>query len=99
MYCVLSRHALAVRNPRQDGLSDNSNHSIDVGDLSAWSWENKENVEMLATTRPLGVEVYSLADPDILECWKEPGTPKYTGMHGIKMPPRNDQEGTNYCGV
>jgi uncharacterized protein YcgI (DUF1989 family) len=69
------------------------------GDLSAWSWENKENVEMLATTRPLGVEVYSLADPDILKGWKEPGSPKYTGMHGIKMPPRNDQEGTNYCGV
>ena len=54
---------------------------------------------MLETTRPLGVEVYSLADPDILGCWKEPDSPKYTGLHGIKMPSRNDQEGTNYCGV
>ena len=97
MYYVLSQHALAVRNPQQDGFCDNSNHN--AGDLSAWGWGNRGVSKMLETTRPLGVEVYSLADPDILGCWKEPDSPKYTGLHGIKMPSRNDQEGTNYCGV
>lgn len=54
---------------------------------------------MAATTRPLGVEVYTLADQTILEGWKEPECPKYTGMHGMKMPARADVEGSKYCGV
>lgn len=54
---------------------------------------------MAATCRPLGVEVYNLTDPGILEGWKEPEFPKYTGMHGIRMPARNDADGTNYTGV
>ncbi|KAL1963137.1 hypothetical protein VTN77DRAFT_8680 [Rasamsonia byssochlamydoides] len=69
------------------------------GDLSAWGWEDKEGGDMAATCRPLGVEVYSLTDPGILQGWKEPDFPKYTGMHGIRMPARNDSEGTNYTGV
>ncbi|KAB8278662.1 potassium transporter-domain-containing protein [Aspergillus minisclerotigenes] len=44
------------------------------GDLSNWGWEEKgEN--MGATTRPLGVEVYKLNDPKVLENWKEPESP------------------------
>ncbi|KAE8393701.1 potassium transporter-domain-containing protein [Aspergillus alliaceus] len=42
------------------------------GDLSNWGWEEKS--EMGATTRPLGVEVYQLTDPKVLENWKEPET-------------------------
>jgi hypothetical protein len=44
---------------------------------------------MAATCRPLGVEVYRLADIDILKDWKQPESPNYTGMHGLKMPTRN----------
>ncbi|KAB8264473.1 potassium transporter-domain-containing protein [Aspergillus pseudonomiae] len=56
------------------------------GDLSNWGWEEKgEN--MGATTRPLGVEVYKLTDPKVLEDWKAPEPPKYRGMHGLMMPP------------
>lgn len=52
---------------------------------------------MGATTRPLGVEVYQLRDSKILEGWNEPDSPKYTGMHGLQMPPRPD-DGTGYVG-
>lgn len=52
---------------------------------------------MGATTRPLGVEVYQLRDSKVLEGWKEPESPKYTGMHGLRMPPRPD-DGTGYVG-
>jgi hypothetical protein len=57
-----------------------------AGDLSAWGWEDKEEGDMAATCRPLGVEVYSLADPGILQGWKEPEFSKYKGMHGMRMP-------------
>lgn len=52
---------------------------------------------MGATTRPLGVEVYKLADFRILDEWKQPECPVYTGFHGLKMPPRDDDE-SGYVG-
>ncbi|OJJ47233.1 hypothetical protein ASPZODRAFT_166455 [Penicilliopsis zonata CBS 506.65] len=61
------------------------------GDLSNWGWDDKEG-DMGSTTRPLGVEVYKLADPGVLEGWTQPESPKYTGMHGLKMPAREDKE-------
>ncbi|KAI9926448.1 hypothetical protein MW887_004213 [Aspergillus wentii] len=67
------------------------------GDLSNWGWEDK-GAEMGATTRPLGVEVYKIADPNVLDGWKQPESPKYTGMHGIKMPSR-EEDGTGYVGL
>ncbi|KAJ5460387.1 uncharacterized protein N7458_001939 [Penicillium daleae] len=66
------------------------------GDLSNWGWDDKEG-GMGATCRPLGVEVYQLADEKtILEGWKAPESPAYKGMHGMSMPPR-DQDG--YVGL
>lgn len=44
---------------------------------------------MGATCRPLGVEVYQLADNQVLAGWKEPSSPQYGGMHGMKMPSRD----------
>lgn len=41
---------------------------------------------MGATCRPLGVEVYQLADEKVLESWKAPECPPYKGMHGMSMP-------------
>lgn len=44
---------------------------------------------MGATCRPLGVEVYQLAEEKkVLEEWKAPESPHYKGMHGMSMPPR-----------
>lgn len=63
-----------------------------LGDLSQWGWEEKEGGDMAATCRPLGVEVYSLVDTKILKDWKQPESPNYTGMHGLKMPSRNDRK-------
>lgn len=40
---------------------------------------------MAATTRPLGVEVYGLTNPAVLEGWSEPQSPRYAGMHGLRM--------------
>lgn len=48
---------------------------------------------MGATCRPLGVEVYQLADDKILDGWRTPTSPKYQGMHGMRMPPR-EQDGS-----
>ncbi|KAJ5129809.1 uncharacterized protein N7515_005848 [Penicillium bovifimosum] len=59
------------------------------GDLSNWGWDDKEG-GMGATCRPLGVEVYRLRDDKVLEGWKSPESPKYKGMHGMKMPPREE---------
>lgn len=56
-----------------------------AGDLSNWGWDAKES-NMGPTCRPLGVEVYQLADGKVLEGWKEPESPNYQGMHGILMP-------------
>lgn len=61
------------------------------GDLSNWGWEGSG--EMHATTRPLGVEVYSLTDQEILEGWKSPEPPSYKGMHGMSMPARKSESG------
>ncbi|KAL4909988.1 hypothetical protein BDW74DRAFT_144167 [Aspergillus multicolor] len=60
------------------------------GDLSNWGWDDKD--DMGATTRPLGVEVYKLTEAKDLEGWTEPQCPKYTGMHGMKMPTRENDE-------
>lgn len=68
-----------------------------VGDLSNWGWEDKEG-DMGATTRPLGVEVYRLTDPKVLEGWTQPQTSKYAGMHGLRMPERQDDE-SGYIGL
>lgn len=52
---------------------------------------------MGATCRPLGVEVYQLADEKtILDGWEVPECPPYKGMHGMAMPPR-DSDG--YVGL
>ncbi|KAJ5792410.1 uncharacterized protein N7503_008388 [Penicillium pulvis] len=61
------------------------------GDLSNWGWDDKEG-GMGSTCRPLGVEVYQLADGKVLDGWKAPSSPAYKGMHGMNMPPR-DQDG------
>lgn len=45
---------------------------------------------MGATCRPLGVEVYQLADTGILDDWTAPSSPRYRGLHGMKMPARSD---------
>ena len=47
---------------------------------------------MGSTCRPLGVEVYQLADDKVLEGWKSPSSPAYKGMHGMTMHLR-EQEG------
>lgn len=65
-----------------------------VGDLSNWGWEDKEG-DMGATTRPLGVEVYELADSKVLSGWKQPEVSKYSGMHGLRMPSR-ENDGLGY---
>ncbi|KAL4791527.1 hypothetical protein BDV19DRAFT_370318 [Aspergillus venezuelensis] len=67
------------------------------GDLSNWGWESKEDT-MGATTRPLGVEVYKITDDKALDGWSEPKCPKYTGMHGMSMPPR-ENDGSGFVGL
>ena len=62
-----------------------------IGDLSNWGWDDKEG-GMGATCRPLGVEVYQLTNKGILDGWKTPESPNYRGMHGMRMPPR-EQDG------
>lgn len=54
------------------------------GDLSAWGWAARE--EMRKSCRPLGVEVYSITDPAILENWVPLPHASYKGLHGIKLP-------------
>ncbi|KAL5051404.1 hypothetical protein BDW71DRAFT_170954 [Aspergillus fruticulosus] len=66
------------------------------GDLSNWGWDDKE--DMGATTRPLGVEVYKITEAKALEGWKEPESPKYTGLHGMKMPTR-ENDGSGLVGL
>ncbi|CAI7585206.1 unnamed protein product [Penicillium bialowiezense] len=58
------------------------------GDLSQWGWDDKED-GMGSTCRPLGVETYQL-DSKVLEGWKAPESPPYKGMHGLKMPAREE---------
>ena len=41
---------------------------------------------MLATCRPLGIEIYELENrDDVLKDWKQPLSPDYKGLHGIRM--------------
>ena len=57
------------------------------GDLSCWNWDNDS--AMKATCRPLGVEVYRLAEGQrdkVLLGWKEPRPSTYKGNHGMKIP-------------
>lgn len=66
------------------------------GDLSQWGWAKGGGEDpMVKCCRPLGVEVYKVTDPQVLEGWKQPEVAKYEGMHGIVMPTLNDSdEGT-----
>ena len=41
---------------------------------------------MLASCRPLGVEVHRLTDPSVLAGWKPPEPPAYRGLHGMVLP-------------
>lgn len=59
------------------------------GDLSNWGWDK----EMGSNTRPLGVDVYSLTDKTVLDGWKSPESPKYTGLHGLSVPKREPDDG------
>lgn len=54
------------------------------GDLSQWGWGQREN--SLECCRPLGVEVYKLTDPMMLQDWESPGCSSYRGMHGLVLP-------------
>ncbi|KAG9670441.1 hypothetical protein KCU99_g6178, partial [Aureobasidium melanogenum] len=62
------------------------------GDLSAWGWgeggagEEGEKKSMLDCCRPLRAEVYSLNDQSLLDGWTQFEPPKYTGLHGMKVP-------------
>lgn len=57
------------------------------GDLSKWGWAKNEGDDpMLECCRPLGVEVYKIIDPKILEDWEPPAPASYKGLHGITMP-------------
>ena len=57
------------------------------GDLSKWGWaKNKGPDPMLECCRPLGVEVYRITDPKILDHWGPPVPSSYTGLHGINLP-------------
>ncbi|EGD88690.1 hypothetical protein H112_03612 [Trichophyton rubrum D6] len=60
------------------------------GDLSQWGWKGSE--QMGDTTKPLGVEVYSLDDKAVLEGWRPLEPSAYTGLHGLRMPAR-EQDG------
>lgn len=62
------------------------------GDLSLWGWNKNPQGpdEMLQCCRPLGVEVYKIADPAVLEGWSEPQPVTYKGLHGIKLPTYNE---------
>lgn len=55
------------------------------GDLSMWGWGATEE-DQVQCCRPLGVEVYKLADDELLENWSEPKVAPYYGNHGLKNP-------------
>lgn len=54
------------------------------GDLSMWGWGKSE--DNLKCCRPLGVEIYKITDPSILQNWKSPEPASYRGMHGLVAP-------------
>ena len=55
------------------------------GDLSTWGWKKGAGGtdDMLQCCRPLGVDVFKLTDPAILEDHQPLESPSYRGMHGI----------------
>lgn len=61
------------------------------GDLSAWGWGEDNGGDMIDCCRPLGVEVYKMSDPKILENWTSPETPPYKGLHGLTMPKASEK--------
>ncbi|MCJ1439703.1 MAG: hypothetical protein MMC23_000184 [Stictis urceolatum] len=57
------------------------------GDLSQFGWgEGTGEVDMLLCCRPLGIEVFDIQDPQVLKDWKQPESPRYKGIHGVKLP-------------
>jgi uncharacterized protein YcgI (DUF1989 family) len=55
------------------------------GDLSLWGWGDAYGDEDVANTcRPLGVEVYKIANKEALEGWTLPEFAPYKGEHGLK---------------
>ncbi|ODV93891.1 hypothetical protein PACTADRAFT_4786 [Pachysolen tannophilus NRRL Y-2460] len=61
------------------------------GSLKDWGWgegdENASSGDMLDSCRPLGVEVYTITDDEILKNWKSPEPVDYKGNHGLKLAP------------
>ena len=55
------------------------------GDLSAWSFGGGAD-DMLATCRPLRVEVWEITDQALLKDWEPSEPPAYKGLHGIDLP-------------
>jgi uncharacterized protein YcgI (DUF1989 family) len=57
------------------------------GDLSSWEWGEGEGGNMLDCCRPIQVEVFEIADKNVvLEGWEPPKCPEYTGRHGMSVP-------------
>ncbi|EEU38143.1 uncharacterized protein NECHADRAFT_48248 [Fusarium vanettenii 77-13-4] len=54
------------------------------GDLSAWSFGGGAD-DMLATCRPLRVEVWEITDQTVLKDWESSEPPAYKGLHGIEL--------------
>jgi uncharacterized protein YcgI (DUF1989 family) len=56
------------------------------GDLSNWGWAEGEGGNMLDCCRPIKVEVFEVADKEVLKGWEEPKRPDYRGCHGMAVP-------------
>ena len=55
------------------------------GDLSAWGWDSKTNME--DTCRPIKIEVFKIEDTvGVLHGWTPPAVAAYKGVHGISIP-------------
>jgi uncharacterized protein YcgI (DUF1989 family) len=55
------------------------------GDLSAWDWGGGEKVDMASTCRSIEVKVWKV-DDKFLDGWEPSESPKYIGLHGMKLP-------------
>lgn len=55
------------------------------GDLSAWGFGGGA-VDMLDTCRPLDVKVWKITDQTLLGDWEPFESPKYKGLHGVRLP-------------
>lgn len=55
------------------------------GDLSVALW-GPDAGDPLPTCKPIGVEVYRLTDPSLLEGWAPPRPADYRGLFGLKQP-------------